>query len=100
MNLYKLVDGKPVPVENVLEWAEWMEENEEDCILGNFRHLREPIRVSTIFIGIDSGLYSIPMVFETAVFDDREGNDGVSIYRYETWDQAKAGHSQIVESIK
>ncbi len=57
--------------------------------------------VSTVFLAIAHGL-NRDEHFETMVFDhnpDSPDND-VHIERYSTWDEAEAGHKQIVKRCK
>lgn len=55
------------------------------------------IIISTVFIGLDMGSPpdsgGEPVVFETRVFTDYGEPDGD---RYRTWDQAIAGHEDVV----
>jgi len=57
--------------------------------------------VSTVFIGLDMGSPpdsgGEPVVFETRVFTDYGELDGE---RYGTWDQAIAGHEDVVRRLR
>lgn len=71
------------------------------------RYLGKGVSVSTIFLGVDlGGVFRLlgggsfePITFETMVFG---GNGGWTGYqqRYESWDDAKAGHDRIVAAVK
>ena len=87
-----ILDGQtPVPTEDVIEWAQWFETADRqvaDDQIGD-------IRVSTVFTGIDYNFTQIgpPRVFETMIFggalSDRE-------WRYATWEEAEAGHRELL----
>jgi hypothetical protein len=66
--------------------------------------------VSTVFLGINSGLYGPPLWFETMVFEEyppplevgkkiRELLHEMQV-RYATWAEAEKGHATIVEMIR
>lgn len=71
------------------------------------RYIGKGVSVSTVFLGVDlGGVFRLlgggsiePVTFETMVFG---GNGGWTGYqqRYETWDDAKAGHDRIVAAVK
>jgi hypothetical protein len=52
--------------------------------------------VSTVFLGLDHNFlaHDIPIVFETLVLPDGDGD------RYATWDQAVAGHQAVVAKYR
>jgi hypothetical protein len=105
---YILEGHEPVPLpglDAVQKWGEWLVQSGED----------DPRRVaftdlgwgtvSTVFLGIDHGFGAgPPILFETMVFanptkpgdmpDDREMN------RYATWDEAEAGHAEMVAEAR
>lgn len=87
---YILKDTKPQPCENLEEWAMWM--GESNCQIA--RDEIGDVSVSTAFIGIDSSeVDGVPVLFETMVFPSN------SVQRYTTYQQALAGHSQIVSDF-
>jgi len=59
----------------------------------------EECRVSTIFLGIDAGapFTRSPLLFETMVI---EGPLNSLQQRYESWEEAEAGHQAIVKQVK
>jgi len=90
-------------------WAEWMEKPNSTKIkltkLKDKDGIGNDIAVSTIFLGLDHGFRLeveegeeyLPVLFETRVFGgelDREGG------RYCTYDEAIAGHKEMVERVK
>ena len=93
---YILVDRMPVPISDIHEWAKWMEGNDAsrrvaiDFIGG--------AKVSTVFLGIDYSFGGVaPLLFETMIFGgplDGEQN------RYFTWDEAVAGHNEMVKRVR
>ena len=56
------------------------------------------VRVSTVFLGLDHnfGREGPPILFETMVFGGPL--DGEQ-WRYETWEQAEAGHKEVMELV-
>ena len=84
-----------------MEWAAWYE---TACLTGD-RHVAldfiAGIRVSTVFLGIDHNfsMSGRPILFETMVFVGRWGRD-FDTRRYCFYEQAEAGHKEIVENIK
>jgi hypothetical protein len=101
LKYYKL-DGKNiVGCQDLKEWASWYE---AACTTGN-RHVALDMvwgmRVSTIFLGMDHSFFrnGPPILFETMVFVGRTGcSEGRR--RYCTWDEAEAGHKEIIQDIK
>lgn len=89
--LYILADRRPVPCPSMLEWAQWMFENEHHV---GYTHIGT-VRVSTVFIGIDAGLpgRGPPLLFETMIFDDYGAGRSE---RCCTWEQAEAQHAAAV----
>jgi hypothetical protein len=56
-------------------------------------------RVSTVFLCFDHAFGGgPPVLFETMIFGNKHG--GEFQWRYETWDQAVAGHNSIVDKLK
>lgn len=76
--------------EDITEWSAYFETDD--------RHVGKDMvgdkLVSTVFLGLDHGFGSKPALFETMVF----GADGLEedCQRYETFEQAKKGHSRWV----
>lgn len=88
--LYRLDGRTPIKCESVLEWAEAMEDMASRSVA--FTDL-EGGEISTVFIGINIHGDDPPVVFETAIL----APDDVEIpARYSTWDEALAGHEEIV----
>jgi hypothetical protein len=90
MNLYILVNRKPVKVTDIRTWGESFN---NDRIVAKTKI--GDVLVSTVFLGIDHNHFGIgpPLLFETLVFN---GPLDGSMGRYSTWDQAFAGHQRWV----
>lgn len=99
--LYILKGHEPVPTTDVLEWGKWYETADRHVA---YNELPGGRCISTIFLGIAAvslevgwpGKYK-PILFETLVFQGRNEIDG---RRYETWEQAEAGHALMLEKWK
>jgi hypothetical protein len=93
---YILDKGEPKPVDDMMEWARWMEENHMA------RHVGDDViggaRVSTVFLGLDhSHGFGPPLIFETMVFGgplDQEQD------RYTTTQQAIDGHAAMCARVR
>ena len=83
-----------VPVADCLEWAQWFETAADrqvayDEVYG--------LRISTVFVGT----YPLPptkKVFETMVFPPDSSRE-LAVDRYETWDEAEAGHAAMLQRV-
>jgi len=104
MNDKGILDGhKVVPIKNLIEWAqkfETMNRRVAETFVGRIRYAvmggPRPVRVSTVFLGIDHGFGGKPMWFETMVFGGKLNQEQD---RYETWDKAVAGHKAMVKRV-
>lgn len=99
MKLTYILDGHtPVKEPNVLTWGRWMETADRTVAL---TILENGTRVSTVFLGVDHAFFGDgpPILFETMVFAEGSWVD-LLMERYTTWDEAKAGHEEIVERLK
>lgn len=94
-----ILDGhRPVPCENLLRWARWLQT--ADRIVA--RTKIGPLLVSTVFLGLDHDLLGrngLPLVFETMIFGTDAAGDFVESFceRYSTWGGAERGHRAAVE---
>lgn len=89
--LYRLVNRKPVPCYDMLEWAQHLAM--ADRRVGE-THIG-CLRVSTVFLGIDSRIFDgPPLLFETMIFGDIEDDYQT---RCSTWAEAEAMHAEAVE---
>lgn len=91
---YILKNGKPVPCEDVLEWARLHESTDrvvERTEVGN-------ATVSTVFLGVDYNFgRGKAILFETMIFG---GEFDMYQWRYATMGEAKQHHFAVVEALK
>lgn len=92
LNLFYTLDAdhNPVPTDDPLVWGRWFEDFDNRSVA--YDEL-EKVRVSTVFVG------TAFEKFETMVFPmkgDRLFED-MECERYDTWDEAVAGHAAMLE---
>jgi len=91
---YILEGHKPVPVDDILIWGKWFQT--ADCHVAKTT-ISEKINVSTVFLGLDHSFGNgPPLLFETMIFG---GEHDQYQDRYETWEQAEAGHKKAVQMV-
>lgn len=97
---YKLENKQVVPVEDVIEWAEWFENANRRIKKTYIGH----ILISTVFLGVDyfytnQGQSNRPVVFETMIFwaENKELDQIES--RACTWDEAVKVHREQVRVV-
>src|SRR5215475_9122370 len=96
--IYILEDQQPVPCTDAVDWAEWMETHRQERRVALDRV--GDLNVSTVFLGNDAALFSpVPILFETMVFAPG-GAAGDFQRRYATWDEAAAGHAEVVRGLR
>jgi hypothetical protein len=108
-----ILNGKvPEACLDVLRWGRWIEDNIGKRHVGDDYLMDGEIRVSTVFLGLDHnyGAYGPPILFETMVFGEphdaellgkiRTIRDDLDMCRYSTWDEAEAGHRELVERYR
>ncbi|MFP5261009.1 MAG: hypothetical protein ACLGJB_03785 [Blastocatellia bacterium] len=92
---YILVGKKVKPVEDVLEWEEYLEGDDrivKQETLPNGKY------VSTVFLGLDHSFGDgPPLLYETMVFPSKGNYSEIDVDRYSTWKEAQAGHKRMVE---
>ena len=92
-----LKDGKPVPARNCSEVLDWLK-IDANRVIGLYETYR--VSVSTVFCGLDQ-TFGIgdgpPRWFETLV---RGGPLSWEMDHYETIEQAREGHAEMVERVK
>lgn len=89
---YVLIGHEPVEAE-LFEWANWFERNNRTVAKTDVGE----VRVSTVFLGLDHNWgEGPPLIFETMVFG---GEFDEWQERYSTWDQAVAGHEEMVAKV-
>lgn len=93
---HKILDADHNVVDStLLEWAKFTRESEkkivaQDRLKGFF--------ISTVFLGIDHGFGGKPLWFETMIF--HESYSDLYCDRYETWDEAVAGHKKAIKLVR
>ena len=103
---YYVLDGhEPRGIDTVEEWAGWFEEAKRRVDFTDLGYCA----VSTVFLGVDHSFRpgeGPPILFETMVFGPPEGStsfpeewDG-RMRRYATWDEAAAGHAEMVAELR
>lgn len=98
MNYYLLKGKTPRLVKDSKEWAKWYKKHSQQidaCVVGNYS-------ITTVFIGIDHNFFGKgpPLLFETMVFECKRAAINNFTRRYSTWDEAQAGHDEIVKELK
>lgn len=98
------VNHIPMPIGDVLRWAQWMEEGDNKVVALSQGTLSIDgdrwcdIKVSTVFIGIDMSISGDgDLLFETMVFG---GPLDQYMKRYCTWSEAARSHDNIVVALK
>jgi len=103
MGRYILHGKIPVPCEDLLTWAHWIEENWRDRVVR--QEDMGPYWISTVFLGLDHNWGDgPPLLFETMVFRT-EGKDHVSVddapfERTPTWELALDAHAEAMAWAK
>lgn len=94
---YILSGHTPVPVEDVAEWARSF-----DNIRDVAKTEVDGVLVSTVFLGIDHRFFGDgdPILFETMCFALGDRGDYDFQARYSTWEEAEAGHWDVVEQLR
>lgn len=103
---YFVLDGhEPRRVDTVEEWGRWYEKADRRVDFTDLGYCT----VSTVFLGVDHNHFGEgpPILFETMVFGPPEGSsttfpeewDG-RMNRYATWDEAAAGHTEMVAELR
>ena len=103
---YILKGHEPVPA-TVMQWMEWEKQGREadGTVPAAHRRVAETTIndywVSTVFLAFDHGLSSMPILFETMVWSDTDGDEWDQYQdRYATWEQAEAGHAEVVAKLQ
>lgn len=95
-----ILDGhEVVPCDDLTLWALAFENTDRRVA----QDMIWPLRVSTVFIGINMQFGSgPPLLFETMIFGENAANEMDESYqaRCSTWTQAEAQHAEAVEIAK
>lgn len=89
----RLKGHEVAPVEDAIEWTVWFKKADRKVAL----YKAGKVRVSTVFLGLNRGFGGKPLWFETMVFGGKLDQEQD---RYETWDEAVAGHKAMVKRVK
>src|SRR3990167_5954569 len=80
-----------------MTWAKWFEKARHDRVVAR-TNVVPGSDVSTVFLGLDHQWGDgPPLIFETMVFG---GPLDQETERYSTWEEAEAGHAQMVERVR
>lgn len=103
MPYYIEVDGKPVQVETLEEWAKWFETSDRTIRLTKIRMPGGGITAcSTVFVGINSTTGSYPSyVYETAYITNYGTNhEAIHVFeRQPSREQALHKHQQYIDTL-
>lgn len=93
---YKLVGKTPVEC-TLMEYAVWMQQNQDTRIVKQTT-MPDGTKVSTVFLGLNHAFLEdiTPELFETMIFG---GDHDEFQERYSTWDEAEEGHRKAVELV-
>lgn len=93
--LYILDGHTPVPIDNIMEWAE-MFQNTENRIVEHTQI--GDVLISTVFLGMNHNWRpdDEPLLFETMIFGGDFDNNQ---FRYATWGEAEEGHAECVRMV-
>lgn len=99
MTVYYDRDGEPIDFET---WSQLFETPYRHVARDEIKSGSKTTTVSTIWLGINFGVGSHRLLFETIVFEQRGGSTGhrTCKRRYATEDEAFEGHNEIVAALK
>ena len=91
-----ILDGhNPVRCDDLIQWGRWFETGDRKVARFEFPN---GVVVSTVFLGLDHSFGGdTPILFQTMVFG---GEHDQAQERYATWDEAEAGHLEMIERVK
>jgi hypothetical protein len=94
MSKHYILDGHDAKEAELFEWAKWFETSDRRVKVTAI----DGVKVSTVFLGLDHNWGDgPPLIFETMVFGGKFDQDQD---RYSTWDEAIAGHDEMVLRVK
>lgn len=93
---YVLDGHTPVEEPDLMTWAKWLEDAD---LRVAFTKVSPPVTVSTAFLGLDYNFAheGPPLVFETMISGGPLDNEQ---RQYATWDEAEAGHAELVRAAE
>lgn len=91
------VEGKPLPMPDLLIWAEWFEHGENRRV--ERTQVTEEVAVSTVFLGLDHSFSETapPVLWETMIFG---GKRNYEMWRYTSREDALVGHALAVNLVR
>jgi len=90
---YKLEGHTPVECADPKEWGAWLQGADKRVALDRING----VDISTVFLGVDYQFgEGPPILFETMVFGGKLDSE---MERYETWDEAEAGHQAMKQRV-
>ncbi len=94
---HAILNGKEVVPADLMTWAMWLENNPQQKRVAE-TFMDDGTRISTVFLGLDHSFHpGVKLWFETMVFGgDLDGE----MNRYETYQQAEAGHAVMIKQVK
>jgi hypothetical protein len=88
---YVLDGHEPVEEPDPITWATWLESADR---IVRYAVLDGGTAISTIFLGLDHNWGDgPPLLFESMIFG---GHEHGSTNRYSTWEEAEAGHDEML----
>jgi hypothetical protein len=89
--------GEPEPCDDTLRWAQWHQDNQQQCVVGQqhvFKDGRD-VYISTVFLALDHAAFMMgpAVLWETIVFT---GDVILEQHRYRSKAEAIEGHNAIV----
>ncbi len=96
---YYILEGHNPVSSDLLDWAQWMENNNRVVSQTNLKIDGKEVLVSTVFLGLDHNFNDKgpPILFETMIFGS--SLDGEQ-ERYATWSEAEEGHLQMLDRME
>jgi hypothetical protein len=93
---YILNGHDPVPEPDIHKWGRWLSKANRVVAKTQIGDAE----ISTVFLGTDHNWlgHPPPILFETMVFGLPYAHE--PCIRYATWDEAEAGHSEMVERVR
>lgn len=90
---YILQNGEPVQCDDLLTWARWFEDADQERIVQ--QDTIDDLLVSTVFLGLDHSFGGgSPLLYETMILGD--DNSGEYQERYATRAEAAEGHTRAL----
>lgn len=90
-----LENKKVVPTTDLRKWLKFVQHLENRIVQDDL--IKEGVRVSTIFTGMNFGWASLQLWFQTLVIG---GKFDQEVRRYEFWEDAIKGHNHVVAKVK